>query len=267
PAGADEYRPSAHAGVYVPTANPAVPMWGKRKPWLMGNAAQFRPAAPPALASAAWQRDYDEVKSLGARNSVARSPEQAEIARFWEYSLPSIYFAASCSMAGKPGRDAVSNARMLAAAAQAMDDSLIAVFEAKYHYNFWRPTTAIRNGDLDGNAATERQGDWTPLIDVPMHPEYPSGHSILAASVGAVLAAEFGGMEAGPLAASSPSAKGAVRKWNTIADFVNEVSAARVYAGIHFRTATTVGAEMGAKIGTLAARETKASLASVAAAR
>ena len=262
PGGGDDYRPYAGAGAYVPTASPAVPKWGQRKPWLMGNAAQFRPAAPPALTSAAWQRDYDEVKSVGARNSSTRTPEQTEIARFWEYSLPAIYFGAACSMASKPGRDAVANSRMLAAAAQAMDDALIAVFDAKYHYGFWRPVTAIRNGDLDGHAGTERQGDWAPLIDAPMHPEYPSGHSILAASVGAVLASEFGGEGAGPLATSSPTAKGAMRKWSTIADFVREVSSARVYAGIHFRTATEVGAEMGGRIGSLAASATRASVAS-----
>jgi hypothetical protein len=224
PAGADEYRPYAQAGIYVPTASPAVPLWGRRKPWLMGNAAQFRPAAPPALNTATWERDYDEVKSVGARSSTVRTAEQTEIARFWEYSLPSIYFGAACSMANRPGRDAVANARLLAAAAQAMDDSLIAVFEAKYHYNFWRPSTAIRNGDLDGNARTERQADWSPLIDAPMHPEYPSGHSILASSVGAVLAAEFGGMEAGPLATLSPSAKGATRKWKSVRAFVRQAS-------------------------------------------
>jgi hypothetical protein len=261
PAAADDYRPSAVAGAYVPTASPAVPHWGKRKPWLMGTAAQFRPAAPPAFASAAWQRDYDEVKSLGARNGAARTPEQTDIARFWEYSLPAIYFGAACSMASQPGRDAVANARLLAAAAQAMDDALIAVFDAKYHYGFWRPVTAIRNGDLDGNARTERQADWAPLLDAPMHPEYPSGHSILAAAVGAVLASEFGGEGAGPLATSSPSAKGATRKWSTIADFVREVSDARVYAGIHFRTATDVGAEMGGRIGSLAAKGSRASVA------
>jgi len=91
-----------------------------------------------------------------------------------------------------PGREVTENARLLAAAAMAMDDGLTAVFDAKYTYNFWRPVTAIRNGDLDGNDATERDPGWTPLIDTPMHPEYPCAHCIVSASLGAVLQAELG---------------------------------------------------------------------------
>jgi hypothetical protein len=217
----------------------------------MASAAQFRPAPPPALTSEAWVRDYNEVKAFGGKDSTKRSAEQTEIARFWEYSLPAIYHGVVRSVAMAPGREVTQNARLFAAVAQAMDDGLIAVFEAKYYYNFWRPATAIRNGDIDGNDATARDASWSPLLDAPMHPEYPSGHSILAGAVGAVLKADSTGAVV-TLATSSPTAKGATRRWTSVDEFVREVSDARVYAGIHYRSATEAGEAMGRRIGELA---------------
>lgn len=255
PASAATYRPHAAAGAYVPTAEPAAVQWPQRKPWLMKDAAQVRPAPPPALNSDAWARDYNEVKAIGARASTLRSAEQTEIARFWEYSLPSIYYGIVRSVAQLPGRDVVQNARLYAAVAQAMDDAMIGVFDAKYHYRFWRPVTAIRNGDLDGNGATEREATWTPLADAPLHPEYPSAHSILAAAVGAVLSADIGKGPTPVLTTTSPTAKGVVRRWTSLDDFVQEVANARIYEGIHFRTSTEVGAVMGRQIGRLAVAE------------
>ncbi|HYC37406.1 MAG TPA: vanadium-dependent haloperoxidase [Usitatibacter sp.] len=252
-ASAGDYRPVAIAGRYVPTAAPAAPHWGARKPWLMAKASQFRPEAPPALDSQAWARDYNEVKALGARNSATRTPEQTEIARFWEYSLPPIYFGVLRSVADAPGRDVARNARLYAAAAQAMDDALISVFDAKYHYHFWRPVTAIRNGDGDGNDATERDASWASLIDAPMHPEFPSGHGILAGAVAAVIEADIGRAAMPVLATSSPTARGATRRWSTPREFVREVADSRIYAGIHYRAAVEAGAAAGRGIGELAA--------------
>jgi hypothetical protein len=250
----ESYRPHAVPAVYVPTAAPAVPHWPARKPWLMASASQFRPGPPPALGSAAWARDYAEVKELGSRASARRSAAQTEIARFWEYSLPAIYHGVVQSVASQPGRDVTRNARLFAVVAQAMDDAMIAVFDAKYRYNFWRPVTAIRNGDIDGNDATERDASWTPFIDVPMHPEYPSAHAILAGSVGAILHAEIGGGGTVRLSTASPAANGAVRHWATIDEFVKEVAEARVYEGVHYRFSSDIGAAMGRQIGALAVR-------------
>lgn len=153
---ADTHRPFTAAGTYVPTAAVAVPTWSTRTPWAMTSPAQFRAAPPPALTSEAWARDYTEVREIGARASSKRSAEQTDIARFWEYSLPAIYHGVLRSVAEQPGRGVSRNARLYAAAAQAMDDALIAVMDSKYHYGFWRPVTAIRNGDLDANDATAR---------------------------------------------------------------------------------------------------------------
>jgi len=248
----ETYRPFTTAGVYVPTVFPVVSHWPQRKPWLMTNPAQFRPGPPPALASTEWARDYNEVKALGGKNSTTRTPEQTDIARFWEATLPPIYHGIVRSVANVPGRELTQNARLFAAVTQAADDAMIAVFDAKYHYNFWRPVTAIRNGDIDGNAATERDSSWMPFIETPMHPEYPCAHCIIAGAVGTVLQAEIGTVEMPTLTTTSPTAKGAARSWTKTDDFMQEVANARVYDGVHYRTSTEVGTAMGKQVGELA---------------
>ena len=130
-----------------PRVFPAVPHWGKRKPWVMTSGDQFRPGAPPSLTSDTWKRDFNEIKALGGKTSSQRTPEQTAIAQFWEATLPVVYWPVARSVAAVPGRDLSDNARLLALAAMAMDDGLIAVFDAKYTYNFWRPVTAIRNAE------------------------------------------------------------------------------------------------------------------------
>jgi len=254
-AGPDSYRPRTTPGQYVPTAMPATPHWPQRKAWVLASADQFRPGPPPGLQSERWARDYDEIKALGAKHSARRSAEQTDIARFWEATGPAIYFPVARSVASAPGREVTQNARLLATAGVAMDDALIAVMDAKYHYHFWRPVTAIRNGDADGNNATERDATWTPLINTPMHPEYPCAHCILAGSVGAVLRTEVGTGPVPKLSTTSVTANGATRSWKRIEDFVQEVANARIYDGVHYRNSTEVGTDMGRKIGELVARK------------
>ena len=251
---AEAYRPHTTAGVYVPTAAPAAPTWSLRTTWQLTSPAQFRAAPPPALTSVTWARDYNEVKDFGAKGSTKRSAEQTEIARFWEYSLPAIYFGVVRSVATQPGRDVTRNARLFAAAAQALDDGMVGVFDSKYQYNFWRPATAIRNGDIDSNDETARDASWSPLVGEPMHPEYPSAHATLAGAVGAVLKAEIGTGAMPVLATSSPTAKGATRRWTSVDEFVREVADSRIYAGIHYRFSTDTGIALGKNIGELAAR-------------
>ena len=253
-AGAPEaYRPATTAGAYVPTTIPATTMWPQRKPWLLASATQFRPGPPPALTSERWARDYNEIKTLGGRASAQRSAEQTEIARFWETTLPPIYHGLVRSVAEMPGRDVMRNARLFAAVTQAIDDALIAVFDAKYHYGFWRPITAIRNGDVDGNDATERDPSWTPLIDTPMHPEYPCAHCIQAATIGTLLQAELGRTAAPMFSTTSPTATAGPRRWSSTEAFVQEVGNARIYDGVHYRNSAEVAIAMGRRIGALAA--------------
>ncbi|MBC8025388.1 MAG: vanadium-dependent haloperoxidase [Steroidobacteraceae bacterium] len=250
--GPESYRPATSAGVYVLTSLPAALTWPQRRPWLMTNAAQFRPGPPPDLASERWARDYNEIQLLGAKASKTRTPDQTTAARFWEATLPPIYYAVVRNVADSPGRDVVRNARLYAAVSQAIDDALIAVFDAKYAYNFWRPITAIRNGDIDGNDATERDPSWVPFIETPPHPEYPCAHCIVSATVATVLKAEIGGGTVPKFSSTSYMDKGLTRSWTSLDDFAKEVSEARIADGVHYRFSTEVGVAMGHKVAALA---------------
>ena len=251
----EEYRPHTSAGKYVPTVIPEAPHWLRIKPWLMDSPSRFRPGPPPELTSERWARDYNEVRMLGAKHSKHRSATQTEIARFWEEVMPPIYHGLVRSVAEVPGRDVTRNARLFAAVTQATNDALIAVFDAKYHYGFWRPVTAIRNGDIDGNEATERDPSWVPFVETPMHPEYPCAHCIVSGAVGAVLKAEVGADPLPTLTTTSKAAGGVTRSWTTIDDFVQEIANARIYDGVHYRNSGEVGTAMGKQIGELAARK------------
>lgn len=252
-AAVESYRPHTTRGVYVPTVLPVALQWPQRQPWLMTSPAQFRPDPPPPLTSAVWARDYNEIKELGSKHNTRRTVEQTDIARFWEATLPPIYHGIVRSVATMPGREVTQNARLFMAVTQATDDALIAVLDAKYHYHFWRPVTAIRNGDIDGNDATERDPSWTPFIDTPMHPEYPCAHCIVSGAVGTVLHTEIGANPMPTLTTTSVTANGAARSWTTIEDFMQEVANARIYDGVHYRNSNEVGTAMGKQIGELAA--------------
>ncbi|MEO6280648.1 vanadium-dependent haloperoxidase [Roseateles sp.] len=223
------YRPATSPGMYVPTV---VPIGGDSPRvnlcWTLDRVDQFRPGPPPDLKSAIWSRDYDEVKAMGARSGNARSSEQTAIARFWSTAGPAVYFPLAHSITDQPGRDVTRNARFLAVFAQVGVDAIDAVFDAKFSYQFWRPLTAIRNGDQDGNDATERAPSWLPFIETPMHPEYPCAHCAVAGGYGAVLRAETAGEPVPRLSCTSPKLPGVPRTWNTIDAFVQEVSNARI---------------------------------------
>ena len=249
----EPYRPLTTPGVYVPTTFPLGYTFAQHKPWFMKSAAQFRPAAPPALKSALWARDYNEIKAIGSASSTVRTPEQTEIARFWASSLPNIYMGLVRSFATVSGRDVTRNARLYAAVTGAMNDAEIAALEAKYHYSFWRPITAIRNGDRDGNSSTDRDPDWTPLTTTPLNPEYPCANCMMAAMVITIMRADAGGEALPPLSTVSNTAPGVTRRWLQAEDVIQEVSAARIYAGVHFRTSTEVGNRMGDQVGRLVA--------------
>jgi hypothetical protein len=249
-----DYRPTTAPGVYVPTMVPAGPEWPNVKPFFMKAASQFRPPAPPALGSAEWARDLNEIRKLGARQNSARTEEQTNVGRFWALTGVPSWNPIVRSLATSAGLSLVENARLFALVNMAATDSFVSVFDAKYAYNFWRPITAIRNGDMHGNREIARDAGWMPLIDTPMHPEYPCAHCISSSAVGSVLASVFGGR---PIAVTmtSPTAPGITRKWGRLEEYVQEVNDARIYAGVHYRFSTRIGADMGRKIGELAVSE------------
>ncbi|MGE5337765.1 MAG: vanadium-dependent haloperoxidase [Gemmatimonadota bacterium] len=247
----DPYRPATTPGVYVPTTLPVG--WEARtaQPLAMRAPDQFRPGPPPALSSAVWARDYNETRRVGSRDSTARTEEQTRVARDWAVSGVTIYNPVIRQAAAVPGT-LVERARVFALAYIALADSTIAVFDAKYAYNFWRPLTAIRNGDVDGNDSTERDAAWMPLVDAPMHPEYPCAHCISAAALGEILVSVLGdGALATPLTMSAPAAQPGApkRSWMRVADFVAEPINARIWGGVHFRNSAEVGAAMGRQVG------------------
>lgn len=246
--GPDTYRPHTTPGKYVPTVLPVASGWGAVRPFALKSGDQFRPGAPYALTSAAWEKDYNEVKRMGAKVGSARSAEQTDIARFWELTGAATYNPLTRQLTAAKGLDVLDNARLFALVAIATADSMIAVFDAKYVYNFWRPVTAIRNGDMHSNGAFERDPAWESFIPTPMHPEYPCAHCISQSAAASVLAAFFGD-SIPEVKLSSATAPGVTRRFVKLSDYVAEVVNARIYDGVHYRVSGEVGAEMGRKIG------------------
>ena len=248
------YRPRTVPGAYVMTVLPVSTEWPVVRPWFLSRGAQFRPGPPPSLTSMEWARDYNEIKNLGARQSAARSADQTEAARFWTITGAASWNPVVRSLALSKPLSLVDTARLFALVNMAASDAFVAVFDAKYAHAFWRPITAIRNGDIDGNDATSLDPEWLPLVDTPLHPEYPCAHCIAAGAIGEVLEAQFGKGEVSPITMTSPTAPGATHRWTRISDYVQEVDNARIWGGVHYRNSTEVGEAMGRKIGALAGR-------------
>jgi hypothetical protein len=246
---ADAYRPKAKPGVYVPTPMTVSSMWPNLKPFAMTSPSQFRPEPPIALNSEQWASDYNEIKELGARTSSKRSAKQTEDARFWLITGPQSTDPVARQLAAAKGMNVIDNARFMALAAVALADAYIAVMDAKYRYEFWRPITAIRNGDTDDNPATERDATWQPIDNTPMHPEYPCAHCIGSAALAAVGEAVLGTADVPEIAVTSSSAPGVTHRWTNLHVYADEVAYARIWAGFHYRFSVRVGQDMGRKIG------------------
>jgi hypothetical protein len=245
---AETYRPVTAPGVYVPTAPVAASTIPQCKPWVIASAAEFRPGPPPALNSETWTRDFNEIRQMGALASTGRSPDQTDIAHFWLLTGPRTWNPLVQQALAASKLDLTDRARARALVSMAAADAFIAVFDAKYTYNLWRPVTAVRNADLTGNPATPREAGWLPLGETPMHPEYPCAHCISSAAVAAVLRGVLG--ESLPsVTLTSPTAPGLSRHFTRLIDYEEEVSNARVWAGFHYRFSTEVGRDMGRKIG------------------
>jgi PAP2 superfamily len=251
------YTPGSGPGVWIPTPPdflPAgVPGWGKVIPFGLRSGSQFRLKPPEYfdLTSEAYTADYEEVKSIGDVNSPIRTAEQSEIARFWYegsqqgWNRITRMFLAQHDL----DLDLWETARLFALVNFAVADAYIAHFDTKYFYNFWRPVTAIRAGDTDGNDATVPDPDWLSYLVTPAIPDYPSGHSTAGAAAATVLTRFFKHDDLPFTTMSGAPFPGITRTFQTFWDAAVENANSRVYAGIHFRTATTDGLQLGERVG------------------
>jgi hypothetical protein len=212
----------------------------------MVSASQFRPAGPPALGSARYAEVFNEVKAYGSASSAVRTADQTLYSIFWQGSVNRAWSRVAISLGAERHTTLLGNALVLAALNVALADATIAAFEAKYHYVFWRPITAIPLADSDGNPATVADPNWTLLIITPAHPDYPSGHSTLTAAAIVVLAHNFG--KDSSIVVDSEVSPGVVRSFSDFASAQVELNNARVYGGIHFRTACDDGQATGTAV-------------------
>jgi hypothetical protein len=244
----DTYRPHATPGVWVPTTPPLFPQYATAKPWGLESASQFRPAPPPALNSALYARDYNETREMGGVKSTKRTDAQSDAVRFWtQANLGPAWFQAARQASARHNLPVAESARVFALMSMALANCFIVDWDAKFQYNFWRPITAIRNGDQDGNDATERDAGWQPLNTTPMHPEYPSQAGINAGAARGVLEAVFGNGTESFVATDISDAR-LSRKFDSFAQMAQEHEEVRIWGGIHFRNSLETGDAMGRKV-------------------
>jgi membrane-associated phospholipid phosphatase len=239
----------------------AVPQFAYMTPWSISAPSQFRPDGPPALTSARYTAVFNETKLMGNISSPIRTADQTIYAWFWNASTATYIWNHLADLLiergerdedDDSGRSAerhnslLENARLLALLDLAMADAGIACWEAKYHYVFWRPVTAIPLADTDGNPATSPDPSWMPLFATPAHPEYPSGHSTVSGAAAVVLASFFG--EKRHFIMDNDLLIGVTRSFKTFSEALEEVRNARVFAGIHFRSACDDGQAVGEQV-------------------
>jgi membrane-associated phospholipid phosphatase len=214
----------------------AGPQFAYMTPWVIGSPSQFRPAGQPALGSARYATDFKETQSMGSLSSSIRTADQTLAAQFWNASTPAYFWDTLALALGAQRHYTLSeNAHLLALVNVAIADAAIACWEAKYHYVFWRPVTAIPLADTDGNPDTTADPTWTPLLTTPAFPEYPSGHSSVSGAAVTVLASYFGNGTS--FSMDSDVLLGVTRTFSSFPAALSEIQDARVFGGIHFRTA------------------------------
>ena len=241
--------PAPAPGVWQlpPGVNPLVPWLSQLRPFFLNSPSQFRPGPPPDLNSAEWAAGFNEVKIYGHRDSTVRTPEQTMVARFWITPTLLQYNFAFRQLASTKGLSAIEASRLMAMGNMVGAESLIACFDAKYHYLFWRPQFAVPQGDLDGNPATVGDPSFVPLIPTPAHPEYPSAHGCVTSGIAEALT-EFLGTQQIEIDVASTVPGISTRHFSSAKDLVKDVINARVWGGIHYRETVVKGASLGRKV-------------------
>jgi hypothetical protein len=244
---------AAAPGVYQLTTGCSAAIaynWQFVTPFGIRSAGDFMLGPPPALTSEAYTKAYNEVMTVGALDSTERPQDRANVALFFAAASPTQAMnQAASEVAEEQGRSLTEDARALALMNMAINDSLVASFLNKYYYNFWRPVTAIHAADTDGNPNTEADPDWVPFITTPCFPSYPSNHGSAVNAASEVLRRLYG--EAGhAITLTNPSVPTIILEYDSFREICDDVSDARVYGGIHFRTDQEAGADLGRAIGT-----------------
>ena len=245
------YPSSPEPGVWIPTppafVPPATPWVGQMVPFTMQSASQFLPVnGPPDLGSQQWAREFNEVKLLGAANSTVRTAAQTEIALFWTANPVATFFGAFGQLAIDRHLSLSKSARLLAMLSVAFTDGGIGCWNAKYHFSFWRPVTAIPNADIDGNPGTETDSTWLPLASTPPHPEFPAAHGCATGAIARTLENFFG----------TPNVKFSVNSavthtthtYYNVGQLETEAYWARIYAGFHYRHSLDEGFQLGHRV-------------------
>lgn len=246
------YTGGTGPGQWRPTPPAFVPGVGVQfatmTPWVITAPSQFLPPGPPALTSPRYTADFNEVKTMGSSTSVTRTFDETLYAQFWASATATyLWEHVALSLSAQRRYTLPENARLMAILSLAIADGLIANFNAKYTYSFWRPITAIRFADTDGNPATDVDQAWTPLIVTPPHPEYPSAHSTVSSAATVILASIFG--ENTAFTVDSYGMPGVTRSFSNFSSAAAEIKNARVFGGIHFRSACNDGQAQGNAVG------------------
>jgi hypothetical protein len=230
-----------------------LPQWGEVTPFVIPTGAHFRPLGPPALDTAKYAEEYSEMKALGAAVGSTRTAEQSLIAQFWADGAgtetpPGHWNSIAQRLAAARGHTLIENARLFALLNIAMADAAITAWDAKYSFHSWRPVTAIRNGDLDGNPATVGDPTWSSYLVTPPFPDYVSGHSTFSGAASRVLA-RFYGTDDIAFSTGSDFLPGITRSFASFSAAAREAAESRLYGGIHCRSANEDGLTMGVEIG------------------
>jgi len=241
------FTPGTQPGNYRPTPpnfpTPVFTNWGQVTPFVLKSGSQFRPEAPPALTSAAYAQDLNEVKSLGQNTSVTRTAEQTLIGKFWAPAVWNTWNVIAENAAVAHHANLERTARLFGVLNLSLADSAIALYDGKYHFQLWRPITAIRLADTDGNPATTGDPNWTALAVTAPDPSYPGAHSTFSAAAATVLAAYFGDRD--HIQVASIALPGTVRSFDSYHDVATEAGLSRIFAGQHFRFDHVAGLDLG----------------------
>ncbi len=227
-------------------AAPVFTTWDNVTPFVLNNAAQFRPGPPPAVTSQADAQALNEVESLGQNTSTTRTPEQTVIAKFWAGPIWNTWNEIAENAALAHHTNLETTARLFAVLNLSFADSTIAFYDAKYHYQLWRPVTAIRLANTSGNPAIVGDPTWTPLAPTALDPAYPSAHGVISGDGATVLADFFGDQD--QVRVTSDVLPGPVRTFTSYTDVATEAGLSRIYAGQHTRIEIEVGSELGQNV-------------------